>query len=50
MPGDLDLQFVLIPGGEFSIGSSHSADPKATDDEMPQHELSVTDFFLMVLR
>jgi len=43
----LDLQFVLIPEGEFIIGSAHASDPKATDDEMPQHKLGVTDFYLM---
>ncbi len=42
-----DLQFVLIPEGEFIIGSSHASDKGATDDEMPQHELSVTDFYIM---
>jgi formylglycine-generating enzyme required for sulfatase activity len=47
MPEELDLQFVLVPGSAFLIGSSHSQDPKATDDEMPQHELNVTDYHIM---
>lgn len=47
MSEKLDLQFVPIPAGDFMIGSSHSADPKATDDEMPQHELNVSDFYIM---
>lgn len=47
MPRNLDLQFVHIPGGEFIIGSSHARDPKSSDDEKPQHLLSVSEYHIM---
>jgi formylglycine-generating enzyme required for sulfatase activity len=47
MPEELDMQFVLVPAGEFVIGSSRASDPKAGDDETPQHSLNVTDFYIM---
>ena len=47
MPEKLDLQFVCIPGGEFLMGSSRSRDSKADPDEMPQHPLDCTEFFIM---
>lgn len=47
MPDRLDLEFVLVPDGEFIIGSSRSADRRAGADEMPQHRLRVTDFHIM---
>lgn len=43
----LDLNFVHIPAGEFIMGSKRSADPEATEDEMPQQVLEVTDFYIM---
>lgn len=43
----LNLQFVLIPGGEFLIGSNPKVDRQAQTDESPQHRLSVTDFYIM---
>lgn len=47
MQEKIDFQFLLIPGGRFIMGSAHSSDPKATEDEMPRHELEVTDFYIM---
>jgi formylglycine-generating enzyme required for sulfatase activity len=47
MSEELDFQFILVPGSAFLIGSNHSDDPKATNDEMPQHELKVTDYHIM---
>jgi formylglycine-generating enzyme required for sulfatase activity len=47
MQSALDLNFVLIPDGEFVIGSDPSADRLAQPDEVPQHRLHVTDFYIM---
>jgi formylglycine-generating enzyme required for sulfatase activity len=47
MQSTLDLDFVLIPDGEFVIGSDPSADRLAQPDETPQHRLHVTDFYIM---
>ncbi len=44
---DLQLDFMLIPAGEFAIGSLLASDPLAGEDEMPQHRLSVSDFHIM---
>ena len=43
----LDLGFVLIPEGEFVIGSNPRQDRLAQTDESPQHRLHVTDFYMM---
>ncbi len=43
----IDLGFVKIPAGEFIIGSKSRVDNMATDDEMPQHVLEVSDYFIM---
>jgi len=47
MSNELDLDFVLIPEGEFVIGSDSSTDRLAQPDEMPMHRLRVTDFYIM---
>lgn len=47
MQPTLDLDFVLIPDGEFVIGSDPSADRLAQPDETPQHRLHVTEFYIM---
>jgi formylglycine-generating enzyme required for sulfatase activity len=46
MPTALDLAFVLIPGGEFVIGSDPSNDRLTQPDETPQHRLHVSDFYI----
>ena len=43
----LDLKFVQIPAGEFIIGSKRQTDPEAPEDEMPQHVLAVSEFYIM---
>jgi formylglycine-generating enzyme required for sulfatase activity len=43
----LDLDFIKIPAGEFIMGSKKSRDPRAEDDEMPQHVLDVSDYHIM---
>jgi formylglycine-generating enzyme required for sulfatase activity len=40
-----DLDFVLIPAGEFIIGSTPS-DRQAQPDERPQHRLRITDYYI----
>jgi len=45
----LQLDFVLIPAGEFLMGSNKRVDSKAEADEMPQHRLAVSDYYLMRL-
>ncbi|MCX7668961.1 MAG: formylglycine-generating enzyme family protein, partial [Anaerolineae bacterium] len=46
MPALINLEFVLIPAGEFIIGSDRR-DRTAGDDERPQHRLDITDFHIM---
>lgn len=43
----LNLDFVLIPAGEFIIGSKASTDSLAEPDEQPQHRLFVSDYYIM---
>ncbi len=47
MQSELNLDFVLIPDGEFVIGSNPSADRLAQTDESPQHRLHITDYYMM---
>ena len=47
MPPTLDLDFVLIPAGEFGMGSSRSAYRQAGTDELLPHRLQVTDYYIM---
>lgn len=47
MPSELNLDFVLIPEGEFTMGSDHSRDRHAQPDELPAHRLYVTDYYIM---
>jgi formylglycine-generating enzyme required for sulfatase activity len=39
--GGVNLKFVLIPAGEFTMGSPNS-DDNAVDDEKPQHSVRIT--------
>jgi formylglycine-generating enzyme required for sulfatase activity len=43
----LNLDFILIPEGEFRMGSDLDRDHHASSDEQPQHTLSVSDFYIM---
>jgi formylglycine-generating enzyme required for sulfatase activity len=47
MQSELNLEFVLIPAGEFIMGSDSSVDRLAQTDESPQHRLQITDFYIM---
>jgi len=37
---------ILIPAGEFLMGSDPRQDPDAADDEQPQHRLHLPDYYL----
>jgi formylglycine-generating enzyme required for sulfatase activity len=47
MSSPLNLDFVKIPAGEFSIGSDPQQDRSHHPDELPCHRLHVTDYYLM---
>lgn len=47
MQTNFDLDFILIPAGDFIIGSNRKKDRHAPEDEMPQHRLTVTDYYIM---
>jgi len=47
MPTPLDLDFVLIPAGDFVMGSNLAAYRAAGADEVPHHTLSVSDYYIM---
>ncbi|MCL4300535.1 MAG: formylglycine-generating enzyme family protein [Anaerolineae bacterium] len=47
MHPDLKLDFVLIPAGDFLIGTDRKKDRLHQTDELPQHRLVITDFYLM---
>lgn len=47
MQSTLDLDFVLIPAGEFIIGSDGTRDRHSQPDETPQHRLRITDYYMM---
>jgi formylglycine-generating enzyme required for sulfatase activity len=42
---DIGLEMVAIPGGKFMMGSPES-EPDRSDDESPQHEVTVSPFFI----
>lgn len=47
MSDDLNLEFVLIPEGEFIIGSRLRADRLAQSEEFKQHRLYISDYYIM---
>ena len=44
LPGNVPMTFCLIPAGEFLMGSSGTGEVMC-DDELPQHEVSITEPF-----
>jgi formylglycine-generating enzyme required for sulfatase activity len=42
----IEPEIVLIPAGEFTMGSDPSSDPDTVDDEQPQHSLYLPDYYL----
>jgi formylglycine-generating enzyme required for sulfatase activity len=46
-PGEpFEPEMVLIPAGEFLMGSDPQVDKYAYDDEQPQHPLTLSDYYL----
>ncbi|MGB8984250.1 MAG: SUMF1/EgtB/PvdO family nonheme iron enzyme [Anaerolineales bacterium] len=43
----LELNFVLIPASEFTMGTSRALDRESHDDEMPPQKLLVSDYYMM---
>jgi formylglycine-generating enzyme required for sulfatase activity len=43
---EFEPESVLIPAGKFFMGSDRQVDKDAEDDEQPQHELTLGDFYL----
>ena len=39
-------EMILIPAGEFLMGSDHHNDPDAEENEQPQHSLHLPDYYL----
>jgi formylglycine-generating enzyme required for sulfatase activity len=44
-PG-ISMKFVRIPAGEFLMGSDKSRDPAAEDDELPQHNVYLSEYYI----
>jgi serine/threonine-protein kinase len=42
----LTMEFVRVPAGEFLMGSDKSKDSLALDDELPQHRLSLPEYWI----
>jgi formylglycine-generating enzyme required for sulfatase activity len=45
MPG-VEMEFVRVPAGEFVMGSDRSKDCLAWDDELPQHRLKLSEYWV----
>lgn len=43
----LELNFVLVPASEFTMGTSRALDRESHDDEMPPQKLLVSDYYMM---
>jgi formylglycine-generating enzyme required for sulfatase activity len=46
LPREALLGFVEIPAGPFTMGSDRGEDEQASDDELPQHQLTLPAFFM----
>ena len=46
LPGEPLLGFVEIPAGPFLMGSDKARDADADDDELPQHEITLSRYFI----
>lgn len=40
------MELVRVPAGEFLMGSDPAKDPNASDDEKPQHPVSLAEYFI----
>jgi formylglycine-generating enzyme required for sulfatase activity len=43
----IGMKFVLIPAGSFQMGSDKQSDPEAEGDEIPRHQVTLTQPFYM---
>jgi formylglycine-generating enzyme required for sulfatase activity len=46
LPNEPLLGFVEIPAGPFLMGSDKVRDPQASDSELPQHEITLSRYFI----
>jgi len=46
LPIDPPLGFIDIPAGEFLMGSTREDDPDAYDDELPQHPVTLSAYYI----
>jgi formylglycine-generating enzyme required for sulfatase activity len=46
LPDEPLLGFVEIPSGPFLMGSDQSSDPEVSEDEMPQHTLTLPRYYI----
>jgi formylglycine-generating enzyme required for sulfatase activity len=46
LPAEPLLGFVKIPAGPFLMGSEKTRDPGAFDEEVPQHEVTLPDYYI----
>jgi formylglycine-generating enzyme required for sulfatase activity len=46
LPNDGMLGFVRIPAGSFSMGSDRKKDPEARDNELPQHDVYLSEYWM----
>jgi hypothetical protein len=46
LPDEPLLGFVEIPAGPFLMGSDQARDPDAVDNELPQHEITLSRYFM----
>lgn len=42
----VEIAFVRVPAGEFLMGSDQSKDAQAYDDELPQHAVNLSEFYI----
>lgn len=42
----IGMEFIRIPAGEFLMGSDRRRDPRAQDDELPQHSAFLDEYFI----
>ena len=46
LPSGINLELVYLPASEFLMGSDRATDPKAADNELPQHKLFLNTYFI----
>jgi formylglycine-generating enzyme required for sulfatase activity len=46
LPDEPRLGFVEIPAGPFLMGSDKQRDPQASDDELPQHQVTLPTYYI----